>query len=239
MTKTEPNNVVNFPGDKPKTEIDRAGGLRTKRVGLTAVFTEISKQIGLWADAESAFGPRAARLAHALAYHRLMTEANSLSLFAPWAEGYLLPSDDLLSGESVVAFETALGETPAVTSTFFAARAAHAARFGDEPLCAYDLSSIAAQSLNPVGTAFGLSTGGAVGKKRASASCSGLRAGCPCDLRSCRAASPTVRSRRTSFGKRSARMRPFAGRSASARCSKRSTSTCRTSRAPVGVLRLR
>ncbi|BBF23125.1 hypothetical protein [Sutterella megalosphaeroides] len=60
MTQSYPHNAVNFPDDNPMTEIYPAGGLRTKRVGLMAVFNEISKQIGLWVDAESAFGPCAA-----------------------------------------------------------------------------------------------------------------------------------------------------------------------------------
>ena len=67
--------------------------MTTRRIGATAIFDAVARQIGLREDLIIVWGPRAADLALSLACHWLTTASNACYLFQSWAEGYLLPFD--------------------------------------------------------------------------------------------------------------------------------------------------
>lgn len=104
-----------------------------KRVGMTALFTTLSRQTGLWQDMTDTFGEKACCIAHSLAYHRLLSRDSAASLFASWCEGYRLPASERLSCADCLEFFRLLGETPQWEDMFFRARQAILGRLAGTP----------------------------------------------------------------------------------------------------------
>ena len=87
--------------------------MTTRRIGATAIFDAVARQIGLREDLIIVWGPRAADLALSLAYHWLTTASNACYLFQSWAAGYLLPFDGEASAKDLTEFFTELGNRQA------------------------------------------------------------------------------------------------------------------------------
>lgn len=139
---------------EPKIEQkeQKTPSLKAKRVGLTALFTAISRQLGLWQDVAETFGAVPCRVAHSLAYHWLLTHNNAAYLFQSWSEGYLLPFPQAVSGKECTEFMRSLAETPDWETKFFGARMN---RMVDDEVYSYDATNIATKALEIVDAQFG------------------------------------------------------------------------------------
>lgn len=117
--------------------------LTTRRIGATAIFDAIARQIGLRKDLINVWGPRAADLAMSLAYHRLTTANNAWYLFQFWAEGYLLHFNGEASDKDLAEFFTELGSRAGWEKRFFSARIA---RMDKDEIFSYDASNVATKA---------------------------------------------------------------------------------------------
>lgn len=146
------------PAAQAPAEIDLSevstSRLTTKRIGMTGIFTALSKQIGLWDDVSSTFGSLACRIAHSFAYHWLLTSNNAAYLFKSWSGAFLLPFDQPVSGKESSEFMRSLAETPDWEAKFFGKRLG---RMDEDEVYSYDATNIATKAMEIADAQFGKS----------------------------------------------------------------------------------
>ena len=131
--------------------------LTTRRIGATAIFDAVARQIGLRQDLINVWGPRAADLILSLAYHWLTTANNACYLFQSWAEGYLLPFDGEASAKDLSDFFTELGSRAGWEKKFFSARIA---RTDKDEIFSYDATNVATKACGVLDAQYGKSKKG-------------------------------------------------------------------------------
>ena len=131
--------------------------LTTRRIGATAIFDTVARQIGLRQDLINVWGPRAADLILSLAYHWLTTANNACYLFQSWAEGYLLPFDGEASAKDLSDFFTELGSRAGWEKKFFSARIA---RTDKDEIFSYDATNVATKACGVLDAQYGKSKKG-------------------------------------------------------------------------------
>lgn len=137
--------VESTPKATPKAAADEVAPapLKAKRVGLTAVFIAISKQIGLWDDVSATWGEVACATMHSLACHWLMTHNNACYLFKSWAQQYALPFTRPADAKELTELFQLIGSREGWEQRFFSARIR---RMGDDEVFSYDATNIATKA---------------------------------------------------------------------------------------------
>ena len=186
--KTQPAEAVAVPettvtkadtGKEPEIKVETASSqypLETKRIGGTALFIEVAKQIGLWEDFSKTWGETACAVACSLACHWLSTAHNAAYLFKSWSANYALPFPHCIDGKEITEFFESLAACEGWEKTFFGARLA---RMPEDEIYSYDSTNIATKACEISDGQYGKSKDGGYRRQIGMSVLFGQRSGLP------------------------------------------------------------